>query len=299
MANEWIFSGGKACYDSASSGYALSQDDILDVGSLYVIAFTISGMTQGKLILDSIEGKPEYTEDGEYQVIGLANQESLSFIGESYLGYVFDGCLDDVSVRFAPFLIIEDLDGNAVWTQSDNTGVTSSSNHVQYSVDWTDLDQGCYRLKYSINGVEYISDCIELKLTHDCTILLSWYNNETAFGLEYSNLSYTQYLRVEAKKWKPSYGKEEKKTFVDSAGNRKVLYSRTKKEELLTIAEMPEYLHDALAIGVEHDNFTIDGVSYVCEEDELIPEWRNSSSLAPVEVAVIKKSQNLINSNCE
>ena len=63
------------------------------------------------------------------------------------------------------------------------------------------------------------------------------------------------------------------------------------------IAEMPEYLHDALAIGLEHDDFYVDSEKYTNEETEYLPKWRNSSQLAPSEVVIIK-DQNLKNSSC-
>jgi hypothetical protein len=296
MANEWIFSGGAACYDSEDPGFAFSQTGVLEAGKLAVVNFTISNMTQGKLILDSISGKPEYTEDGEYQVIGIATTNDLTFIGEELLLDVFDGCIDEVESRVIPLITIKDTDGNVVFEQTDETGVTASGNNIQYEIDWSDMDSGCYQIWISHQGIDYVSDCLAVDLTHDCTLLLSWTNDENAFGFDFSELSFTPKLRVKAKKWKPTYPKE-KNVFKDNAGNRTVLKSETSKEEILTIAEMPEYLHDSVAIGLEHDSFMIDGVEYTNEETEYTPKWRNSSQLAPVEVVVIK-DQFLKNNSC-
>lgn len=299
MANEWIYTSGAACYDSATAGYALSQVGILTAGNIVVVEFTISGMTQGKLVLDSLVGKPEYTEDGTYQAIGIAASPDLTFIGDEYIGLVFDGCIDTVSARNIPFIVIKDNDDNVVFTQTDETGVTAEGSFIRYLIDWSDIADGCYRITMTELGVDYESDCIVLKDSHPCTILLSWTNNENAYGFNYSDLSFVQYMRVEAKLWKAKHTDEKKEVFTDSAGNRTILYVRTSKEELLTVAEMPDYMHDALSVGRNHDTFTINGTGYVSEETDYSPKWRNSSVLAPVELTVIKKAQNLVNSNCE
>jgi hypothetical protein len=259
MANEWIQSDGAACYDSVTPGYALSKEGALTVGVLCFVQFTISNMTHGKLILDSLADKPEYTEDGDYSVIGMATSNNLTFIGEEHLGFVFDGCIDLVSSRLIPLLTIKDIEGNIIFEQTDETGVTAFDSNIQYAIDWTDISEGCYTIHLSDGIIDYVSDCINLKLSHDCTLLLSWTNDEDAYGFNYSDLTFTQNLRVEAKKWHPSYPKE-KNVFKDNAGNRFILKSETSKEEILTISEMPQYLHDALAIGLEHDDFYIDSV---------------------------------------
>jgi hypothetical protein len=295
MANEWIQSEGSACYDSETAGFALSQNGVLSVGYIYSIEFTISNMTQGKLVLDSLSGKPEYTEDGDYAVIGIATSSNLTFIGEEYLSAVFDGCIDVIQARLIPFVTIKDLDGFVVFEQTDESIVSASGNNIQYDIDWSEIEEGCYKVYFS-QGIDYVSDCIDLKLSHGCTLLLSWTNDENAFGFNYEELSFQPQLRVKAKLWQPNYTKE-KDVFKDNAGNRTILRSETSKDELLTVSEMPEYLHDALAIGVEHDDFYIDSLKYTNEETEYTPKWRKSSQLAPVEVVVIK-DQFLRNNNC-
>lgn len=296
MANEWVQSSGAACYDSADPGYALSQQGVLSAGELVYIRFTILNMTQGKLVLDSVVGKPEYTQDGEYEFLGIATSNNLTFIGESHVGSVFDGCIDNVESRVIPFITIKDTAGNTVFTQTDETGVTASGNNIQYEINWEDLPDGCYQIHFTDGAIDYVSDCLDLSLLHGCTLLLSWTNDDNAYGFNYSDLTFEPKLRVKGKKWQPSYPKE-KEIFKDNAGNRTILKSETSKEELLTIAEMPEYLHDALSIGIEHDDFYIDGEKYTNEESDYIPKWRKSSNLAPAEVAVIK-DQLLKNNNC-
>lgn len=295
MANEWIQSDGAACYDSETAGFALSQNGALSIGYVYSIEFSISNMTQGKLVLDSIESKPEYTEDGAYSVIGIASSNNLTFIGEESESLVFNGCIDNVELRLIPFVTIKDLSGNVIFEQTDESIVSASGNNIQYDIDWSGVEEGCYKIYFS-QGIDYVSDCIDLKLAHGCTLLLSWTNDENAYGFNFEDLNFTPKLRVKAKLWQPGYPKE-KDVFKDNAGNRTTLKSETSKEKILTIGDAPEYIHDALAIGVEHDDFYIDGLKYTNEETEYIPKWRKSSQLAPSEVVVIK-DQFLRNNNC-
>ncbi len=294
MADEWIQVDGAACYNSLTEGYALYESS-LEIGGVYAINFTVLNRTLGKLYVDGIDGRSEYVADGEYSIIGTATNTKLSFIGGALSGGVFNGCIDDVEARLIPFITIKDSDGNIVFEQTDSSIVSASGDNIQYDIDWSDLEEGCYKIYFSYASIEYVSDCLNVQLSHGCTILLSWTNDENAFGFDYS-LPFIQNLRVKAKIWMPKYTKE-KNVFKDSAGNRNILKSETSKEEILTIAEMPEYLHDAIAIGIEHDTLEVDGVVYVNEESEYLPKWRKSSQLAPSEIVIIK-DQNLKNSSC-
>lgn len=296
MANEWIYSSGSACYNTLISGYALSQNGILEAGKLYTVQFSISGMTQGKLILDCIQDKPEYTEDGDYVAIGIATSDNLTFIGGSLGVFVFDGCIDSVVARSIPYYRIEDLDGNTIFELSDSTGVSASSQYIQYQIDWTEIEENCYKIIIPDSGLEYESDCLNVLLTHDCTLLLSWTNDDNAFGFNYDDLSFTPKLRVKGKLWHPKYPKD-KTIFKDSSGARSLLKSEISKERILTISEAPEYVHDAISIAVENDSFYVDGIKYTNEETEYTPKWRKSSQLAPAEIIIVK-DQNLINDNC-
>jgi hypothetical protein len=143
--------------------------------------------------------------------------------------------------------------------------------------------------------LELETECFKMG-TFDCTQLLSWSNNENAYDHVYEGTSFQHEMRVRSKLWMPKYPKDKKEVFTFSNGARKILTSRTKKEDVLTIEEMPEYLHDSLSVGVEHDNFYVDGVKYINEETGYEPTWRKSSLLAPVEIELVKDEQNLQNS---
>jgi hypothetical protein len=289
----WIQSSGKACYSGLDDA-ALSKPGILTIGNMYYISLTISDMTQGKLVFYSFDDI-EYSEDGEVSFFAISNSADFTVIADSVLGDMFDGCITSIIVREVPMYQIKDLDNNVVYTSSE-MNVSISGGKLQYYINWSDIEEGHYKIYFTDGGLTYESDCLHLKTEHDCTKLLTWSNNDTAFGFDFTE-DFTQSLRVNSKMWQPSY-KKTKEVFEDSQGNLSILRSSTKKVELLTVSEMPQYLHDALAIGVEHDNFSIDGIPYVVEDEEYTPSWRKSSQLAPVEISVIKKTQSLVNENC-
>jgi hypothetical protein len=294
----WQWADGSVAHINETGLQPLEQLGILEIGKFYKITFTI-GTTdedEGGGVEITTFGSTQYEEFTTHTVIGEALSEDLiftPFYGDGGQNFI---TLDDIEVVEIPAYSIEDTDGNEVFLLPDLTGVTVSGDIIQYEIDWSDIDDGCYQIHITDGVIEYVSDCLSVKLTHDCSILLSWTNDESAYGFDYSNLGFTPKLRVEAKKWHPNYPKE-KNVFKDNAGNRTILKSETSKEEILTISEMPEYLHDALAIGLEHDSFMIDGVEYTNEETEYTPKWRKSSQLAPSEVVVIK-DQFLRNNSC-
>lgn len=281
----WTNVENSACYDGEGEN-TLSVQSILTPGKYYHVEVELEGT--GSVQLGSFEGQPEITAD--YSEILKAIQSSLVLKGSDSV------CISNLIITEIFEYVIKDSSGNIVYT-SINTDVEGSGTFLRYSVDWSSLQEGCYTIEMN-DGIEYVSECFYVKLDHDCTILLTWTNQESAFGFEYSGLDFTQSLRIAGKLWQPKYNSDIKETFVDSKGNRKMLYARVVKDQLLTVNEIPEYLHDALSIGLNHDTFKIGGVDYVFEETDINPQWRNSSNLAPVLLRVLKKSQNLINNNC-
>lgn len=307
--NEWIWNNGAACYNSLTAGYALSQNNRFELGKFYSIQFTIAGLTQGSIKLYSVVGQPEFTADGVYSITGKAISNHLIFVGDDADGNVLLGCLKNVFVASAPSFQIIDENDIVVYELVDPSNfpasylvdfagmkISAAGANIQYQINWTDFVEGCYRIKITDSGLDFISDCLDVKLNHDCTLLLSWTNNDNAFGFEYVELLFHPKLRVLAKLWQPKYSKD-KIIYKDSSGARSLLKSETSKEELLTIHEVPEYVHDALSLGLENDFFYVEGIKYSNEETQYTPRWRKSSQLSSVEIVIIK-DQNLKNSNC-
>lgn len=145
--------------------------------------------------------------------------------------------------------------------------------------------------------ITYCSDCFSLKESHGCSFLLSWYNIEDNFDFIYST-GYVHKMRVKGKLWKPKRQKD-KKIFKFSDASRKVLYSESDKVMRFTVEEMPEYMHDALSSGIDHDYFMIGEDHYIAEPEDYEENTRNSSLLAPITIEVIKNFQPVLkNDNC-
>ncbi len=200
---------------------------------------------------------------------------------------------------------ITDLNDTSLYESFDQSAITTYSNFAKIEIDWTTFlgsYRGCVRIWIKQDGQTwengYKSECLNVQTAWSNTVLLSWENNEATFGFDYNNLVYTHYLRLKGKLWHPRFPKEKKNVFVDSAGNRLNLYSRTKKEMVFNISEVPDYIHDALAIALEHDSFNVDSVQYVNEENDYNPNWRKTSRLAPSEIILVQNGLNLVNAYC-
>ena len=293
----WTVVDSEACYDGVAVDIPLVQVGVLTVGMLYSVKFTITNMTEGILQLQGFEGSNEYTEDGDYELIAFANLEDIRFNPSNDGADIFDGCISLIEVLEIPFYSIVDGDDNVVFEQIDETGVSASGRYIQYNIDWSDIADGCYYIKFENSSLEYRSDCFDVKLLHNCTKQITWSCNENAFGFNYSDLSFTQTLRIDARLWKPRYKALEKEVYEYSSGDLEITYVTKAKELLFTTEDLPDYVHDALSMALDSDNFFIDGIKYVFPSEETTPSWRKSSNLAPLEVT-LRLSQNLRNVNC-
>lgn len=292
----WTFNTGKACYDGNITITSLSQEDVFELGKLYFVNVVISGVDQGGLRLESLSGKPTFTADGSYTVSGIAIQNTIQFTPYEVSGGMFIGCIDDIVAWAAPFYRIEDSAGNVVFQQVDNTGMTSNDGIIQYEIDWVGIPDGTYKIVFNDGTIEYESYCLCLK-DSSCTILIDWTNESNAYGFDYSELQFNPVVRVDGKLWKPTYPSEVD-SYLDNSGKGTVISSRTRKRYLLSIERQPEYIHDAIAIGLLNDTVSVDGKLIVKEDDEYAPKWVNSSNLASVEVEVFQKILNLNNTRC-
>lgn len=293
----WSFDTGKACYDGSESVDSLVQPSVFTIGESYTVNLTISGITQGKLILESLSGKPDFTEDGEYVVTGMALQETIELRPDYYLSEMFIGCVDDIKVQLTPLYRIEDGEGNIVYEQPANESVQAYGEILQYGVNWEDIPFGTYKIKFTDGPLIYASHCLCVG-EYPCSILLTWTNDENAGGFNYSDLDFTQSLRVEGNIGQ-DFGKSiQNDVFRFSDGSKQVLYTEVDQMQILTIKEMPRYLHRALMLGIKYDHFQINGVEHIVDQDDYQPAWRPSSNLAPVTLTVTPSNEGFINQNC-
>ena len=228
-------------------------------------------------------------------------------VGEKYT-LTFDGANLVGAVQV--FVILTDLSNKLIGLvanganslEIDMTTETLQGTKIVFAEDDSgphaiDIDNVSILKQNASKNATFETECFKLETDFSCSKLFTWTNDENAFGLNYINFTFTQVFRHCAKLWRPTYDRV-KTTHRDSSGDRAILYSSTTKTRRLTIDQVPEYIHDAIAIGLEHDTFTIDTVEYVHEEEEYEPNWRKSSLLAYSDVEVIEDDQNLVNDNC-
>ena len=145
------------------------------------------------------------------------------------------------------------------------------------------------------------SPCYSLKSEHSCTKVLSWTNNDNAFGLIYDvplpYSTFTHYLRVFASFERLKF-QNEKEQFRDSAGNRLMLHYSSDEQFDLRFDYLPIYLHRAIAIGIGHDSFYVDGQKYAVTSTDYSPEWRDRKKVAQSEITVVLSPEKKENFNC-
>lgn len=152
----------------------------------------------------------------------------------------------------------------------------------------TDLNEGCYKLIVQVCGEVYESGCIFLMAEApqcDDLLKIQYVNRNSAFGFDYSDPTYVNQFRVKAKLRFPRY--EDQSTQYQLSNNTDVITSaRVRKLYEFSVEQVPEYIHDQLAIARRHSTFIIDGGNYVAVEGDLSPSWRRSSQYAPVVITV-------------
>ena len=149
---------------------------------------------------------------------------------------------------------------------------------------------------YEIGDATDCSECVNIG-THDCTLLLTATNDDNAFGLDFTNFSLTQSIRVSGRLANPRYPLEAE-VYKFSNGQRRILTGERDKFETLQIREVPEYIHDNISLFLISDTFQIDGVTYVKSDSDYEPTWRRTSLLAPALYDVQKGTQDNENASC-
>lgn len=151
---------------------------------------------------------------------------------------------------------------------------------------------------------EYFSIPLNVSTEPACdTILIKYRNPQDAFDFDYTSEGYREedgfynQIRIEGRLWKPNHPKT-KLLQKASTGRRTNYYSDVDKKMTLTTGLLPEHLHDALALALEHETLIIEDVELVCESEEYAPTWDKSSELASVEVELFVQQRRKLNTKC-
>ncbi|MGR3221243.1 MAG: hypothetical protein ACUZ8H_15720, partial [Candidatus Anammoxibacter sp.] len=131
------------------------------------------------------------------------------------------------------------------------------------------------------NNLDGKSECFDLQTSHDCSFLWAWSNDNRWGNYDYSVISdgaiasFQHKLRLICKFRGVKYPTE-RNIGEDSAGVKSVDYFSLKRTKLLDIYFAPDYIHDAIAAFWAHDTRTINGTSYIMD-DEYEPSSPNDS----------------------
>jgi hypothetical protein len=293
----WSSVNSTAYYDGATPSITLFQENILEAQKYYFIEINVN-VVKGKLQINGFSDNISIDVTGNYTFYSKSIGVNLSLVPSIYLGNMFNGSIEIVSLYELPTYEIREKGTDTLVYEFDGTNAVATNGYAVCEIDWSLLD-GCYYLKLNASGVDYYTPTLKVTDNIDCTLLFSWTNNDNAFGFEFIDTLFNPIWRGVAKVWKSNYEADKNEYYTDSKGTRIALYVRSVKKKLLTINEVPEYIHDALRLAVKSDNFFVDGIQYVVEDGDYQPTWRNSSENAPVELEIIPYTQNTINTNCK
>lgn len=244
----------------------LILDDPLERGRCYIVSGTVTGIAAD--------------EDIQVRIGNETESELLFLIGaDGAFSEQFD--YTSSSTFFKSLILVID-------TGSDS----------DYEFDITDLalklDPEC--------STEYCSECFNLD---NCGVAptkeylyLEWTNNDDGFGMNYTSVPLVHSLWIKGGLRNADYPYQED-YFSTSGGFHFPVYVDATKTVEMIVEDVPEYIHDALRLGVVHDNFTVNGVQYSKGDGGYSPDWDTPNSLmAPVVVKLRESLQDTKNENC-
>lgn len=158
-----------------------------------------------------------------------------------------------------------------------------------------------------------------LEATYPCTLLFEWSNlqgtAQNAFGFDYTNFSWQQKMRMFAGVGSPQYPLRIDKMKINTNGGSKVQRAMINRDYIISMRKAPQYIHEALRIGLKHDVFTITGSNtsgtffqdkqfYQGEGAEYEIQWsdqdkeKHNPALAPARATITENALNLSNQAC-
>jgi len=300
---EWLYNDGEIEFNGTTGGVDNCEyQNILTADRYYKVTFTILSYVSGGLeVFLGSTSLGTVSANGTYTWYGMADATSLQF---TPTGASYELSLDAVTLyeMGTVGIDIKDSDDVTIYTETDGTSVTYVDTEAQIDLDWSTygLTEGeCYTvcLVDLSDSSEQETNCVYYD-EFDCSIKLTWTNGNNAFNFNYADFTFVQVLRlVDSIKRNAKYPEESNRPQF-SDGSRSTTYGKSVKVEELQTEFLPEWIHDALRLGVIHQTFTIDSVNYVKQEGDYEPIWDRSSVDAPVILEMAKASQVAANKEC-
>lgn len=149
---------------------------------------------------------------------------------------------------------------------------------------------------------EAISENILIKDSTDCDKLVTWSNTDDGFDLEYETSGLINKARFCFNMHQFKMTDPEHKITYDSQGQSSRIRSVPEMIHNATIFGLtPKYL-EKLMLALKHDQFTVDGIAYVCTTKNFSPLWgqgeRELNTVASLSFDLKVADYNFQNSNC-
>jgi hypothetical protein len=160
-----------------------------------------------------------------------------------------------------------------------------------------EIPTGCYNIKLtnSCDAAEVYSQCLTFKESIPCTkgffnLQLKWRNPNDAYGYDYeTDTTYYNMVRVFGRLKHPEFP-DDTEIFTESNNTNSFSNARVQKSWLVSLNDLPEYVHSAIALARRNKDFQIDGVPFVVADGSYTPEWRPTYELAPAEFRAFDQS---------
>lgn len=151
-------------------------------------------------------------------------------------------------------------------------------------------------------ATEYCSECFQKQECPDPPnheeMFLKWTNDDDGFGMNYTALPLVHTLWLKGGLRNDDYTYDEE-YFTTSDGKNFPVYVDAIKQVSMYINDIPAYIHDALRLGIVHDEFSVNGTLYTKGDGGYSPDWDTPNSLlAPVIVKIREQIQDTKNQHC-
>ena len=153
-------------------------------------------------------------------------------------------------------------------TYADTVYTESGIDTYEAVVELTGLEPGKYYIQIRGNhtdGETYFarSEMIDVQVTHRDTVLITYYNNEAAFDLDYRSSTFNPTIRIYADYIKPIQDNDFDNITSANSFITKVTDNTLTGRQLETLETMPGWIYEKLNLILAHDNIDIDGKTVV------------------------------------
>jgi len=188
------------------------------------------------------------------------------FLNTDILTVQFDSSYDNNIVRLCNYYTDADVYSVAATEKDDRT----TYKVLEGAITITGLD-GLYYVKVfgsSPGGGNYvaISEPLSISGTQCNTVKLEYYNDDTAFGIDYENSNVQFDIRVPAF-FNRTADTAEREIFKDSGGNTSLISAQGTRTRVLKATKLlPQWFIEKVNLALLHDNVEIDDVAVSADQ---------------------------------